>query len=87
MSNAETEFRLEVARLAASDTQWAFYIFDQDDRNWTGEPKETYATRREALKAGTAELDRLIRKPSERLALRLKQAKRWAQQEGLAARD
>jgi len=87
MSNAETEFRLEVARLAASNTQWAFYILDQDDRNWTGEPKETYATRREAVRAGTAELDRLIRKPSEQLALRLKQAERWSQEEGAASRD
>lgn len=76
MSNAEASFRLEVARLATSDTQWAFHILDQDDRNWSGEPKETYATRREAILAGEAVLQRLLSKPRDQLALQLAQVKR-----------
>ena len=76
MSNAEASFRLEVGRLATSDTQWAFHIFDQDDCNWSGDPKETYATRREATRAGEIALQRLLSKPPEQLELHVAQMNR-----------
>jgi len=79
MSNPEATFRLEIRRPTASKTRWVFQIMDQDDRIWSGEEKETYATRREAITVGEAALQRLLSKPPEQLALQLEQIDRQAQ--------
>jgi hypothetical protein len=76
--NAETSFRLTVERLTASNTRWVFYVLDQDDRNWSGDPKETFATRREGINAGEGFLQRLLNMPTEKLALRFDQLNRQA---------
>lgn len=81
MSDTEISFRLDVRRLETSNTQWAFYVLDQDDRNWSGELKETYATRREAAYAGEAALRRLASKPPEQLVLQLELVNRQALRE------
>ena len=49
--------RLDVRRLD-SVPRWVFHILGQDGRTLSGEPKETYATRREATRAGEAALGR-----------------------------
>ena len=49
--------RLEVRRLD-SVPRWTFQILGQDGRNLSGDPKETYATRREATRAGEIALVR-----------------------------
>jgi hypothetical protein len=74
MSNLEASFRLEIRRPATSNSRWVFQLLDRDDRNLSGEEKETYATRREAVNAGKAALQRLLSKPSERRGLQPEQA-------------
>ena len=81
MSNLEATFRLEIFRLETSNTRWTFQVLDQDDRNWQGELKETYATRREAANAGEVALQRLLNKPPEQRALQLDQLNRQTQGE------
>lgn len=71
MSTLDTSFRLEVNRVTPSDTRWIFQVLDEDDRSWSGEPRETYATRREATQAGEAALKRLLSKSPEQLAVQL----------------
>ena len=58
--------RVEVRR-AEFASRWIFHVRGQDGESLSGDPKETYATRREAIREGEAALQRfseqLRRKP------------------------
>ena len=55
MSNA---LRLEVRR-AEFASRWIFQVLSQDGESLSGDPKETFATRREAMREGEAVLQRV----------------------------
>lgn len=55
MSNA---LRLEVRR-AEFASRWIFQVLSQDGEALSGDPKETFATRREAMREGEAMLQRV----------------------------